>query len=303
MNRILIAAFSVIPSLAALSACSGTEAKAPQTKAQQAARPALWKVVDPDTTVYLFGTIHMLPKGLTWTTPTMAKAMSESQGLVLEVALDKDPAKLGAIMTRLGVTAGLPPLLDRVPPAKRVALQKVIDESKVPIGYLNGLETWAAALVLSTASLSKLNLSHEDGVETQLTQTFSAVGKPVSGLETAEQQLGYFDGLPETAQRKFLASIADDTQNAQKEFAAMIAAWKAGDVRRIAITFDDEMKMSKDLTDVLLRRRNANWAGWIAERMNTPGTVFVAVGAGHLAGKGSVEELVSQKGYKVVRVQ
>ncbi len=294
MNRI----FSTLVTAIALAACAGTEAKAPAT-----ARPALWKVADADTTIYLFGTIHLLPKGLQWTTPVMTKAMAASQRLMLEVALDKDPAKLGAVMTRLARSPGLPPLLDRVPPAKRAKLQKVIADSGLPLTYLDGLESWAAALTISSAINAKLNLSYADGAETQLTNAFEKMGKPVAGLETAEQQLGYFDTLPEAAQRTFLTSIADDTANAEKEFAVMIAAWKAGDVRKIALTFDDEMKLSPELADVLLHRRNNNWAGWIAERMKQPGTVFIAVGAGHLAGKGSVEELLARRGYKVVRVQ
>ncbi|UVO53969.1 TraB/GumN family protein [Sphingomonas sp. SUN039] len=292
-----------IPTLAtaalALAACGGTEAKAPAT----AARPALWKVADADTTIYLFGTIHLLPKGLKWTTPTMAKAMAASQGLVLEVALDKDPAKLGAVMLKLAKSPGLPPILDRVPPEKRAALKAVIDGSGLSLPYLDGLETWAAALGIASATNAKLNLSYADGAETQLTDAFEKMGKPVGGLETAEQQLGYFDTLPEASQRQFLTSIADDTADAGKEFAAMIGAWKAGDVRRIAVTFDDEMKLSPDLADVLLHRRNNNWAGWVSERMKRPGTVFVAVGAGHLAGKGSVEELVAKRGFRVTRVQ
>ena len=137
----------------------------------------------------------------------------------------------------------------------------------------------------------------------QLTNAFEKMGKPVGGLETAEQQLGYFDALPETAQRKFLTSIADDTAHAVEEFAKMIAAWRAGDVRKIAVTFDDEMTLSPELAEALLHRRNKNWAGWIDARMKQPGVVFVAVGAGHLAGKGSVEQLVAQRGYEVVRVQ
>ncbi len=282
-----------------LAACGGTEAKAPATPA----RPALWKVADADTSIYLFGTIHLLPKGLKWTTPVMAKAMAASQGLVLEVALDKDPTKLGAIMTKLAKSPGLPPVLDRVPPEKREKLKKVIDDSGLPMTYLDGLETWAAALGIASATNAKLNLSYEDGAEQQLTRVFEGMKKPVGGLETAEQQLGYFDALPEAAQRQFLTSIADDTADAGKEFAAMIAAWKAGDVQRIAVTFDDEMKLSPDLAEVLLHRRNNNWAGWVSERMKKPGTVFVAVGAGHLAGKGSVEELVARRGFRVTRVQ
>ncbi len=294
MNRI----FSALVTAVALAACAGTEAKAPAT-----ARPALWKVADADTTIYLFGTIHLLPKGLQWTTPEMTKAMSASQRLMLEVALDKDPAKLGAVMLRLARSPGLPPLLDRVPQAKRAKLQKVIADSGLPLTYLDGLESWAAALTISSAINAKLNLSYADGAETQLTSAFEKMGKPVAGLETAEQQLGYFDTLPEKAQRTFLTSIADDTANAEKEFAVMIAAWKAGDVRKIALTFDDEMKLSPELADVLLHRRNNNWAGWIGERMKKPGTVFIAVGAGHLAGKGSVEDLLARRGFKVVRVQ
>jgi len=295
MTRPLFALLAIV----SLAACGGTEAKAPAT----IAHPALWKVADADTTIFLFGTIHLLPQGLQWTTPEMTKAMAASQRLMLEVALDKDPAKLGAIMTRLARSPGLPPLLDRVPPAKRAKLQKVITDSGLPLPYLDGLESWAAALTISAAVNAKLNLSYADGAETELTNVFEKMGKPVGGLETAEQQLGYFDTLPEAAQRTFLTSIADDTANAEKEFAVMIAAWKAGDVRKIALTFDDEMKLSPELADVLLHRRNANWAGWIGERMKQPGTVFIAVGAGHLAGKGSVEELLVRRGFKVVRVQ
>jgi uncharacterized protein len=299
MTRPLFALFALI----SLAACGGTEAKAPDTLANGVARPALWKVSDADTTIYLFGTIHLLPKGLKWQTPVMAKAMAASQGLVLEVALDKDPAKLGAAMMKLAKSPGLPPILDRVPPEKRAALKAVIDASGLSYAYLDGLETWAAALGIASATNAKLNLSYAEGAETQLTAAFEKMRKPVGGLETAEQQLGYFDALPEAAQRTFLTSIADDTANADKEFTAMIAAWRAGDVHKIAVTFDDEMKLSPDLADVLLHRRNNNWAGWMSERMKRPGTVFVAVGAGHLAGKGSVEELVAQRGFKVTRVQ
>ena len=132
--------FALLAALS-LAACGNTEAKAPAT----AARPAMWKVADADTTIYLFGTIHLLPKGLKWTTPAMTKAMAASQALVLEVALDKDPEVLGAVMMKLAKTPGLPPILDRIEPAKRAALQKVIADSSLSPTYLDGLETWAAA--------------------------------------------------------------------------------------------------------------------------------------------------------------
>lgn len=282
-----------------LAACGNTEAKGPTGRA----KPAMWKVADADTTIYLFGTIHLLPKRLEWQTPAMKRAMAASQTLVLEVALDKDPAKLGAVMLKLAKSPNLPPLLDRVPPDKRAIVQAVVTKSGLPLSYLDGIETWAAALALSSSLTGKLGLRYEDGAERKLTAAFEAMKRPVAGLETGGQQLGYFDSLPEAAQRQFLISIAEDSGDADKEFAKMIAAWRSGDTRQIAITFDDEMRLSPELAEVLIRRRNNNWAGWISERMKRPGTVFVAVGAGHLAGKGSVEALVAQRGFKVTRVQ
>lgn len=285
--------------LALLPACSPATTP-PQ---QPPARPALWKVADADTTIYLFGTVHVLPKGMAWVGPKLASAMAASQALVLETVLDKDPAKLAAVMTRLGMSPGQPPLLDRVPADKRAGLEKMVKAAGIPPAALDRFETWAAGLALSAAAIGKLGVGREDGAEAALTATFERAGKPVTGLETPAEQLGYFDGLPEAAQRKFLVAIAEDTSDPAKEFAAMIAAWRTGNVRQIALSFDDELRLSPELSEALVARRNATWTQWIGKRMARPGTVFVAVGAGHLAGKGSVDDLLAKQGYRVVRVQ
>jgi uncharacterized protein len=281
----------------ALLSCHSTQSEA------KPVRPALWKVSDADTTIYLFGTIHLLPKDLEWQSPKIAAAIKGSQGLVLETVMDKDPRKTGLIMQQLGSSPNLPPLLERVPADKRDALQRVVEKSGAPIAVFDQFETWAAALMLASAGMRDLPVSPEYGAEAILSRQFTTANKTVSGLETPAQQLGYFDSLPEAAQRKFLASIAEDDSSAKAEFDAMIAAWGSGDVKKIALTFDDELKLSPELTDVLLKQRNRNWSDWIVGRMATPGSVFVAVGAGHLAGAGAVTELLKTRGLKVSRIQ
>ena len=293
MKRTLVSALAAF----ALLSCHSTQSEA------KPIRPALWKVSDADTTIYLFGTIHLLPKDLAWQSPKMIAAMRASENLVLETVMDKDPQKTGAIMAQLGMSPALPPLLDRVPADKRAALQRIVTKSGVPLTVLDRFETWAAALTLASAGMRDLPVSPEYGAEAVLAKRFTTDGKPVAGLETPAQQLGYFDGLPETAQRRFLASIADDDTNARAEFDAMIAAWGAGDVKKIAMTFDDELKLSPELTEVLLKKRNANWSNWIVARMAKPGTVFIAVGAGHLAGSDSVNVMLAKRGLKVARLQ
>jgi uncharacterized protein len=266
-------------------------------------RPALWKLADADTTIYLFGTIHVLPKNYKWRTPAITKAIARSRALVLEVGDLNDQAKTASIFRKLAASPNLPPLLDRVPAEKRDKLAAMLKSAKIPKGALDGFENWAVSITLSATMLADLGVSPDDGVEAQLSKLFSAAKKPISGLETTELQLGFFDKLSDEAQRSFLISIVDESADASGEFKAMIDAWGRGDDKAIAITFDDELKLSPELADVLIRKRNATWTQWLEARLKKPGTIFVAVGAGHLAGDDSVQVMLAKRGLSVKRIQ
>lgn len=287
-----------------LAACSPTTPPKSTTEAPAQGRPALWKLADEDTTIWLFGTIHALPPGYQWRDAAIDKALTESDMLVVEAVLDRnDPAKAMALLTRLGVTPGLPPLVERVPADKRPALAALIARSKLPEQLLNGMETWTGALMLMPVVLGDLGVAGGTGVEEQLEDDFRAAGKPIEGLETAEQQLGVLDGLPEAAQREFLATLAEDSGKDRIEFEKMLKAWSTGDEKGIAASFDTELKHSPVLRDALLTRRNAAWVEWLKARLDKPGTVFLAVGAGHLAGRESVVRMLEAQGLKAERVQ
>ncbi|WP_156678341.1 TraB/GumN family protein [Sphingomonas profundi] len=269
------------------------------------ARPALWKLADADSTIYLFGTIHVLPTGYAWQNGPVRDAIAAARTLVIETVLGPDPAALSALLMRLGTpaTAGLPPILDRVPAEKRDALAAMIRRSGVPAAVFDRLETWTAGLMLVSTTLNDMKLVAGEGVEPQIEAQFKARALPVEGLETPEQQLGFFDGLPEDAQREFLAGIVEDPAKMREEFDAMLAAWARGDEKAIAATFDEDLKDSAALRDALLIRRNRNWAKLLEARLATPGVTLVAVGAGHLAGPQSVQTMLAADGLKVQRVR
>jgi len=270
----------------------------------KAARPAMWQVSDRDTNIYLFGTVHLLPPGTQWRTPRLEKAAREAGTLVVETIIDeKNPRAFAAELARLSVRPGLPPIVDRVRPEKREALRGVIAKAGIPEAALNNMETWAAAFALLQLQFKELGVSGTDGVELTLRQAFTTAGKPVQQLETNAQQLGFFDSLPEVAQRELLEGAIESPAAAKRQFDAMLAAWMNGDVEAIGRTFNAEFQSSPELKEILLKRRNATWAWWLHSRLGQPGTVFVAVGAGHLAGEDSVVELLKKRGLKVKRVQ
>ncbi|MFL6761440.1 MAG: TraB/GumN family protein [Sphingomicrobium sp.] len=274
-----------------------------EARAPQPAKPALWEVSDADTTIYLFGTIHLLPNDIQWRTARIDQAVSGSQQLVVETIVDdKDPTKLMSAMASLAFnTPNLPPLLERVPAAKRPALAAAVRKSGLPPQALDKMETWAAAFILLGNKFRELGLS--GGVEGVLRKDFAAQGKSVGELESNLEQLSFFDKLPEPAQRNLLEGAIEESKSMTDEFGGMLKAWSSGDVNGIAKTFDRDLSTSPELQQALIRQRNANWSKWIEQRLAQPGAVLVAVGAGHLAGKDSVLEMLKKSGYKVRRLQ
>ncbi len=266
-------------------------------------KPGLWMLADADTTIYLFGTVHVLPKNFAWRSAKIDAAVQASDTLVLEIADAGDDAKTAATFTDLAMSPGLPPVADRVPADRRAKLDALIAKVGIPAPALQSFESWAVAITLAAGMLAEMGISPEDGVEQQLTADFKRLKRPIAGLETTPEQLGFFDKLSEESQRAFLISMVDDAANAKIEFDKMIAAWASGDDEAIAMTFDDELRLSKEMADVLLRQRNARWTRWVANRLDQPGTVLVAVGAGHLAGDDSVQAMLGKKGLTVTRVQ
>lgn len=282
---------ALLPALL-LGACAPKPAADPATTA--GARPAVWKVADADTTIYLFGTIHVLPTGHAWRNGPIVAAEADARELVLETVIGSDPAQLSQTMLSMGRAAGLPPLAERVPEGKRTALAALVARSGIPPAALDGMKTWAAALLLVGTTLRDMQLAAGEGVEPQLEAAFRARALPVTGLETPAEQLAVFDSLPESAQRDFLATLTDDGVEMRADYEAMLAAWSRGDTAAIAATFDEELKDNAVLREALLVRRNANWTRWLKARLEKPGTVLVAVGAGHLVGPDSVPAMLAR---------
>jgi uncharacterized protein YbaP (TraB family) len=285
--------------LAALASCATTAQPTAAT-----GRPAMWQVADRDTTIYLFGTIHLLPKDYPWRTPAFDKAVAGSQTLVVETIIDtSNPQALAGELARLGFRSGLPPIATRVAADKRPLLETAIAKTGIPRAAYDRMETWAAAFMLLGTQFKDLGLTGEAGVESVLRAAFLQAGKPVDQLETNTEQLSMFDTLPESAQRALLEGAIDSPAEMRTQFNDMLAAWARGDVASIGATFNEDLSGSPELREALLRRRNANWTRWIAQRMAAPGSVFVAVGAGHLAGSDSVVAMLEKSGYRVRRVQ
>jgi uncharacterized protein len=279
----------------ALAACHAAPPPAPK----QDADPALWVVRDADTTIYLFGTVHQLKPGLGWFDEAVKAAFDRSDSLELETVLPPQP-EMEALVRELGASSA--PLSSQLPPATAAKLHEALERLGKSPDALDGSEPWLAAIQLENMPVQTAGYNSEDGAEAVLAGAAKAAGKPVAGLETAREQLGFFDRLSPAAQQALLNATIDDLPKSQAMLDAVVAAWSKGDVDAIARLLNAELARSPELEQALLIGRNGHWADWIASRMKQPGTVFVAVGAGHLAGPHALQGELARRGLKVVRV-
>jgi uncharacterized protein YbaP (TraB family) len=264
-------------------------------------KPALWLVQDADTRIYLFGTIHVLEPGLRWFDGAVAKAFEGSDALVTEVA---EVGGLDAAQTLLQ-SALLPPgqtLRGKLSAGDAAALEAALAKSGIPVAAIDRFKPWYAAVVLSSLPLMRAGFKLEEGVEMQLAKRAQDAGKKRDALETAAFQLGLFDSLPEASQIAYLRQVVDNLDQVTAQIATLVAEWGAGDADGLAAAMNAD-KSDPALIDALLTRRNLAWAEWIKARLDQPGTVFVAVGAGHLAGPGSVQSALAQRGITSERLQ
>lgn len=293
-----VSAFAQTDAPAAPAAASATPA-APLPDAD----PALFVVRDADTIIYLFGTFHLLD-GRPWFNDEVRTAFDASDELVMEAVLPENPAALQPLIRRYAVDPNGRTLSSLLNAEQNAALTRALAAVGAPPTTFDRFEPWFVSMTLAVIGAQRLGVSAEAGPETILTGAAQARRIPIRELEGFEFQLRLLDSMPEAVQIEQLSETLEKNDEIAALLAPMLAAWSSGDVERLAALMDEDTETERDraLHRLLFTDRNAAWAGWIQERLARPGTVFVAVGAGHLAGDDSVQAALRARGIRAARV-
>lgn len=264
-------------------------------------RPALWLVRDADTTIYLFGTVHLLHPGLNWLNGPVAKALAQSDTLVTEVVkTDDEDLALQAAVLDLAMLPHGQSLRALMKPDTRQAYEALLSREGIPADAFDQYEPWYPAIVLSMLPLIKQGMMPDSGVEAKLNEVHGRRNR--EGLETSRFQIELFDTLPAAAQYSYLASVVAHYDEIGPKMESLVTAWGKGDDKAIGVAMLENDDVP-EVAEALVRRRNETWASWISNRLEHPGTVFIAVGAGHLAGPDSVQHYLEAGKLTVERVQ
>jgi uncharacterized protein len=256
------------------------------------ADPALWVVKDDDTTIYLFGTIHVLKPGLSWFDEAVRDAFNASDSLVVEMV---DPAEeeMFSTLEKYAIDKSGKTLRSKLTPKQQKSYAATLKKLAVPLNEFDPLNPWFAAINIEMMNLTARGYSADSGVETILEAEAKAAKKPILELESFAEQLQLMHGLPKSSQMELLVTSFDSVTAKDDELGVLVDQWAKSDLNGLAKSMNDGLN-DPVLRDTMLTKRNANWAAWINTRMAKPGTVFLAVGAGHLSGDDSVQIMLQR---------
>lgn len=265
--------------------------------------PRLWVVRDEDSTLYLFGTVHVLKPETPWGSAKLDRAFAAADEYWFEIADLNDAAGAVPIIQAKGVSPDRP-LSSLLTAEEQADLDAAARSIGATSAQLDPLRPWFAALQLAMASIIKAGYQPHNGGDQVLHARAAATGKPIKGFETMPQQIGFIADMSEEAQLGMLRSGLKEFDQAPVVMARMVTAWSTGDVDDLDALIGQEMKTeSPEMYEVMLPRRNADWTQQILALLEGSGTAFISVGAGHLAGADSVQAMLAQRGVTVEEVR
>ena len=294
-----IRAFGLV--LCALLAASVLPARAGEAKPVQA-HPALWTVHGPKATVYLLGSIHVLPKNMQWRTPAIDAAMNASDVFVFEIPMDdaQQKQRVQAFIAQNGLLPAGMALPSMLNADERQDYSAAVAMAHVPAENLTPMRPWLAALTLQAGLVLQQHLSPEDGLDRQVYAWASKKpGASFRAFETIEQQLKLLMPQDQSLEMQEFDADLKEMLKETTEVRDLIAAWSKGDVKTLNDISNAGFKDNPRAEKVLFEDRNRAWVVQVKQMLAENHTFFVTVGAGHLAGPKGVPALLRHEGYKV----
>lgn len=285
--------------LFALGACATAPAKEDYGSA-----PALYVARDADSTLYLYGTIHVRRAGEPWGGPHVEAALNEAQTVWTETEISSQAeARAQAVALQLGLAPSDRPLSSWLSEDEQTRLAALSTQLGLPAGALEPMRPWLASLTLSLIPMLQAGYDPQAGVDRAIAAWAQANGREARWFETPEEQIGFFARLSDEAQREMLVYSIDEAQSAGELVDALTRAWEQGDVGAMEAMMVTEMREDfPEAYEAIFTRRNAAWVEVLMQELAGSGVDFVAVGAGHLVGDESVLEMLRARGVTVERV-
>lgn len=274
--------------------------------AAPAQKTFLWKVVSPHRVLYLAGVTQMLRPGNYPLPKEVMQAFKRSGELVVEGNADPGPQQKKKALSLLVKEGMLPPgkkLIGVLSAEQQKQVKDAFSKLGFPFSRADSMRPWLAALVMMQLTKKKLGIDPADQEILLLIKQAKQRKLPVTPLESGSYQIKMFSGMAQTQQIAWLITVARELPDVSSSRARIITAWRNGDTKMVANWLENRFRGHPKLYQALVTGRNQRWLKVLDSRLMKDGKpVFVAVGAGHLAGPGNLLATLRKAGYQVTQL-
>ncbi len=268
-------------------------------------RGLLWRIErDGAPASYLFGTMHVSDERVTTLAKPVTDAFRASRTVALELIIDEAlEAKIGKAM-ELPAGESLDKLLTK---RQLLLLRDIAAHYGVSPDVFMSLKPWAVWFLFGSSPGERPGPGGpREPLDLMLQHQAQAAGKKVVALETVDEQLAVFDGLPQADQLALLAATLETGADAGRYAAVMRNLYLTRNLKGLLQIFNvatDKQSLAamQHARTRLLDDRNKRMVERMAKLL-AKGDAFVAVGAAHLPGEAGLLNLLAAAGWKVTRV-
>jgi uncharacterized protein YbaP (TraB family) len=265
------------------------------------ADPTVWAVSGKNNTVYLFGSVHLLPEGGFAIEGELERAYRDAERVCLEVDIGAlTPATTLSITLARAIDPegrGLYDLLG----ASAARVREAAASAGFDLAQYEPFEPWFVGISVSVMALQQHGYVADHGVEQVIEQAAKQDGKPGCGLETLDEQLALLDNMPAEEQLEVLLQSLEESKEIEREMKGLFDAWQDGDDEPLIRQLDEEFADYPDLAERLIYARNERWADQVAKLLEQPDDMLVVVGALHLVGKQGLPAKLKRRGFRIER--
>lgn len=262
----------------------------------------LWRISRagvPDS--FVLGTIHVADARVSPVTPPIAEALAGSRTLAMEIL----PVEVNATAVEDLETLPDGGRLDRLLGATAYAqVLRTLQAQGIDERAIEGMKPWAALLrVTRIAPQGELRSLDEN-----VFVAARARRMRIASLESIEEQVLSFDGVPLESQVALLVHALAHPDALAALTEPTIATWLRGDLAtlaRLPARAGDAFPEMRPHYERLARHVVHDRTVLLHHRLFLPlreGRVFVAIGAAHLSGNDGLLAMLRRDGYRLTRI-
>lgn len=272
-----------------------------QSGAAQPAHPALWRIQHDAATVYLFGSLHVLPAGYAWTTPAIDAAKAASNRFIFEVPVDDAALKNEKqFIIANGLLSKSQTLRGILTASEFQTYSAVLRRAGMKQEQFERFRPWLAAVVLGLAYLHSDDLNKLRGADDDLMDYARDHGHPLLYLEGVRDQMELLTRDNLSDQLKALKTLIVTLPGSRNQEKDLLGKWASGDAAGLTALLEGYFRGHPEAQDLLIDSRNRNWLPVIKQALAQPGgTAMITVGAAHIGGGNGLIALLCREGYLV----